>query len=662
MASEFKQDILSVIERAANGGEESNCALGGNKSRRTPAERVGNYEYYVLQTEDSPFPKYMRRPLRGWGLGSQKPEVVLDVNNLPSQHREIGTIKLSMCGRYVAFTATDSGLGEGTGTLMVRDITFSKHHTFRRLVQPVVDVEWAADGSLLATTVDALGRPSTVIRLHLSHSDSDSHGHDNHHSKQQGDVVIYHEPDPAYMVSLQRTKDWKYLGINAHSKLSSEIHILPALDPTLPNLRCLAPRKAGLEYVMEHHENRFYLLTNYDDDGESKRGDEGTSNYSLYYVDGASSSLGEWERVKLVLPPDIDRENLILEDMDVFKAAGLVLYGRDASKGGRPMVLVAQPHDVHLSSTSPTSSKHTPLVELHLSPLALPEWVRSVSSGANADYNAPLLRLFLSSPTHPDVAVDVDLLTVTGKKCKPSQIQIPVLVPKSFPFPVTTVSVPCLVHTDGAPEFKSIPVTYIGGNSDSGPCLVVVYAAYGHCLPTDFVPERIALLQRGWNIALVHARGGGELGRRWHAAGRGRNKGNSALDVIAAAEHLVRLGLARRGLLALEANSAGAIAAGGALLSSSSDLFGAAILESPFVDVLTAMSDPLLPLTIHEYDEFADPSDVSPHGGDLSADGLASIAAWCPYKNAKLHGKGTIFCELYLWFIGVYYIHNSCIF
>jgi oligopeptidase B len=158
-----------------------------------------------------------------------------------------------------------------------------------------------------------------------------------------------------------------------------------------------------------------------------------------------------------------------------------------------------------------------------------------------------------------------------------------------------------------------------------------VYAAYGINLPTEFLLERLPLLKRGWTIALVHARGGGELGRQWHAAGRGpENKLNSALDIESAIEYLIQNGYTKAGSIALEASSAGAVAAGG-VVNRRPELLGGVVLESPFVDVLSTMIDPELPLTVHEYEEFGDPSTK------MGLQGLKNI---CPYSNITISNKG----------------------
>ena len=303
--------------------------------------------------------------------------------------------------------------------------------------------------------------------------------------------------------------------------------------------------------------------------------------------------------------------------------------------------------------------------------IPLPNWALSVVPGANGDFWSDSTRLILSSPIHPDQTADWNFKTrqwdtnlagiafIQNDDSSSSRITQPTVLsspssndatiswtdqslsgynPDDYVCKTLWAPIGGITHTihetkqgignSTAAEIK-VPITLIhasnlGPLNDSHPCLVIVYAAYGHSIPLDFFHERLPLLNRGWVIAMVHARGGGELGRRWHAAGRGPLlKPNSALDVESAVKFLINQGYTRRGLVAVEASSAGAVAAGGAL-NNNPGLFGAALLESPFVDVLSTMCDPDLPLTQHEYDEFGNPS---------TPEGFKGLQQICPFYN-----------------------------
>ena len=125
-------------------------------------------------------------------------------------------------------------------------------------------------------------------------------------------------------------------------------------------------------------------------------------------------------------------------------------------------------------------------------------------------------------------------------------------------------------------------------------------------MPPWFSVARLSLLDRGWTWALVHPRGGGELGRRWYTDGKLLHKRNTFDDTIACVEHLRRAGWARADGVVLRGGSAGGLLVG-ACVTMRPELFCSVIAEVPFVDVVTTMSDPSLPLTVTEWEEWGDP-------------------------------------------------------
>lgn len=552
----------------------------------------------------------------------------------------------------------------------VRDLTTEQIYK-QPLLNNVISIEWAADGkTILATQPDTLGRPARVVaapadlQTTTKNSRKQQKPVDKSASRLKSTVqVLFEESDPRFFVELQRSKDWCYLAININSKTSSEVHLLPADGPITPSsLRCVQLRRPGLEYFLEHRKGKLYILSNA----------RGAENYALFSISVDDMGLGEqgWQ----VLIPEAP--GTALEDLDVFES-GLVV---DQRVLGRPQIRVFPAKVLDSSNKIDNSALNEPLLRASATPapsissdptqnssideisgyiIPLPEWAMSVVPGANGDYWSNTTRLILSSPIHPDQTVDWNLATKQWEDTSSQEQGVNTTKDKnendhpnvpahdiSWTDQATTGYKPkeYVCHRvwaptrdpDGASELSTrdalkLPLTLLhaanlGPLDGSHPCLIVVYGAYGHNLPLDFVPERLPLLNRGWVVALVHARGGGELGRRWHAAGRGPQlKRNSAADVESAAEYLTIQGYSREGRIGIEATSAGAVAAGGAL-NVCPRYFGAAVLESPFVDVLSTMCDPDLPLTQHEYDEFGDPS---------TQEGFKGLQEICPYHNLK---------------------------
>jgi protease II len=165
-------------------------------------------------------------------------------------------------------------------------------------------------------------------------------------------------------------------------------------------------------------------------------------------------------------------------------------------------------------------------------------------------------------------------------------------------------------------------------NGDN-PALVTVYGAYGECLEPEFRSDHLVYLQRGWVVVLCHVRGGGELGSKWHHGATGVRKQASIADLEACVESIAKRGYTRAGRTAVVGVSAGGLLVA-ALCNQRPDLLAAAVLRVPFVDPLTAMLDPTLPLTIHERPEWGDPV------ADRAA--FDAIRGYCPYTNVPRSG------------------------
>jgi oligopeptidase B len=159
----------------------------------------------------------------------------------------------------------------------------------------------------------------------------------------------------------------------------------------------------------------------------------------------------------------------------------------------------------------------------------------------------------------------------------------------------------------------------------SAPLLLYGYGSYGLSVAVAFSSNRVSLLNRGVIYAVAHIRGGGELGKPWHDAGRLRQKRNTFTDFIAAAEHLIAGRFTASQNLAIEGGSAGGLLMG-AVANMRPDLFRMIISHVPFVDVLNTMLDASLPLTVGEYEEWGDPR---------VAEDYFYMKSYCPYTNLE---------------------------
>jgi oligopeptidase B len=155
------------------------------------------------------------------------------------------------------------------------------------------------------------------------------------------------------------------------------------------------------------------------------------------------------------------------------------------------------------------------------------------------------------------------------------------------------------------------------------PMLLYGYGSYGIPMPMTFSSAQLSLLDRGVVFAVAHIRGGGDLGTRWHEAGRMASKMNTFTDFIACAETLIKTGWTAPDRLAIEGGSAGGLLMG-AVTNMRPDLWKAVVAQVPFVDVINTMLDESLPLTVGEFEEWGNPKNK----GDFDV-----MIKYSPYDN-----------------------------
>ena len=180
-----------------------------------------------------------------------------------------------------------------------------------------------------------------------------------------------------------------------------------------------------------------------------------------------------------------------------------------------------------------------------------------------------------------------------------------------------------------APDGTKVPVDVVWRRDTplDGTAALSLYAygAYEYSRPPWFSIDRLSLLDRGGVWALAHPRGGGELGRAWYLDGKLLAKRNTFTDFIACAEHLVAQGYGAPDRVTIRGGSAGGLLVG-ACLTQRPDLYAGVVAAVPFVDVVTTMRDPSIPLTIGEWEEWGDPR-VEPYA--------SYMLGYSPYDNVE---------------------------
>jgi oligopeptidase B len=318
------------------------------------------------------------------------------------------------------------------------------------------------------------------------------------------------------------------------------------------------------------------------------RTNKGAKNFRLVTAPVADPDPRNWREMTSPRP------DVLLEDVQLF-ADHCVLVERE--QGLQRLTVI----DLH------SGANHT---------VTFPEPAYTVMPDTNPEFQTKQFRFGYQSLVSPASVFDFDMATHTRKLLK--QTEVPGYDASRY----TSERILAM-----APDGAKIPIdlVYKKGTARDGkaPLLLYGYGSYGFSLPVVFQPQRLALLDRGVVYAQAHIRGGSEMGRAWHDRGKMMAKRNTFTDFIAAAEHLIAQKYTAKDRLAIEGGSAGGLLVG-AVLNMRPDLFKAAVLMVPFVDVVNTMLDASLPLTIQEYLEWGNPNIRREY---------EYIKSYCPYSN-----------------------------
>jgi oligopeptidase B len=527
-----------------------------------PARKDG-WWYYSRTVEGKQYALHCRRavrpddsgpPLTADGGPLDGEEILLDGNELAAGQEffSLGAFDVSPDGRLLAYS-TDFA-GSERFTMRVKDLV-SGETAADEIPGTFYGSAWSADGSaLFYVTVEEAWRPYRVWR-HVIGTPADA------------DVVVFEEADERFWVGVRLTRSERFLVISAASKLTSEVWLLDAAHPG-GEPAVVAPRRQGVEYEVEHQgsaDGAGRLLILHNDHAE---------NFELAWA--TLTAPATWT------PLVPHRDDTRLLGVDAF-ADHLVIYLRKEGLTG----LRVLPAD---------GSQYE---------IAFPEPVYRVSPGANPEYTTRSYRLGYGSLVTPDSVYDCD--TETGELTLLRRR--PVLpLPGGAEYDPADYEQHRLWAT--APDGTRVPISLVcrAGTPRDGraPFVLYGYGSYEISIDPAFSIPRLSLLDRGFGYAIAHIRGGGELGRRWYDDGKMLHKINTFTDFVACARHLVSDGWTSPQRLVARGGSAGGLLVGAAL-NLAPDAFGAVVAQVPFVDALTSILDPSLPLTVTEWEEWGDP-------------------------------------------------------
>ncbi len=475
-------------------------------------------------------------------------EVILDQNELAKGHdfMSLGAFNVSDDGNLLAYTTDSTGFRQYT--LAVKDLRTGK--TLADRAQRVGSVAWANDNkTIFYTTEDAVTKRQNQLYRHALGTT----GHD---------TLVYEEKDERFNVAAGKTRSNAYIFLYISSHTTSEARYIPANEP-MAEWKLIEPRKQNVEYYPDHNGAFFYIRAN--DTGR---------NFRLVKAPVANPQRANWQEI---IP---DRKAVMLEDTDFFKNF-YVLYERENGL-------------TQISVTNLASGKSKRI--------EFPEAAYVSSASTNMEYDTKKLRYSYQSFITPPSTYDYDVDTGTSTLLKQRE------VPGGYDRNKYAVERVYATASDGT----KIPISMVHLKSmkldGTAGLYLYGYGSYGASMEASFSSNVFSVVDRGVVRAIAHIRGGGEMGKAWHDDGRMMNKKNTFTDFISCAEYLLANKYGSKDRLVIEGGSAGGLLMG-AVLNMRPDLFKAAVVGYPFVDVINTMLDESLPLTVSEFEEWGNPKE-----------------------------------------------------
>jgi oligopeptidase B len=531
----------------------------------------GGYWYYTRFETDKEYPIHARvagqpdqHPTLPVASGEQ---ILIDVNQLAAgkAYCVVGGMNVSPDGHLLFYTVDYTGRNLFEGRVKDLKTNQLQPATFKMVAGGSA---WSADGSyLFYDTKDATTLRSDRVWRHKVGTSA------------KQDVEVFYEKDETAYASLAQSKDGAYAFINHGYSQNVETHFLDLKQPT-GTFQVIQAREKDRFYDVEHHNGQFVIRTNHVG-----------RNFAIMTTPVSQPARDNW---KPLVKQDV---NILISGIEVFKDF-LVISERESGLQQIRIMNWADGQTHRLDFGEPTYDA---------SPMYTP------------DYNAPYLRYYITSLKTPYSVVDY---TVASKQ-KTMRKTEPVL--GGFDSNNYVTEFKWATASDGT----KVPVSIVyrkGTKLDgSAPCFLVGYGSYGFSYDPGFNKSVISLVDRGFVHAIAHVRGGMEMGYDWYENGKLMKKMNTFTDFIACTEMLIKDGYSSADRMFAQGGSAGGLLMG-AVANMRPDLYKGIIAGVPFVDVVTTMSDPTIPLTTGEYTEWGNPADPAAY---------AYMKSYSPYDNVK---------------------------
>jgi len=501
------------------------------------------YYYYSRFEKDLEYRIHCRKK----GSLDAEEEIILDENALAEgyDYFSIGGMSISPDNKWLAF-------GVDTVSRRVYEVRFKNLKTGDILATSIENssgsVAWANDSQTVFYTskneTTLLGEKIWRHKLGTENSD----------------VMVYHETDETFYNGVYRSKSGKFIIIYHSSTLLTDYQILNANNPD-GEFKRFTPRDFDHEYSIDHYKDRFYITTNWK-----------AKNNRLMQTPDTRTGISNW---KEVLP---HRETVHLLSLEVFKDH-LVINER--KNGLRQLRMINQQtgNDEYIKFEEETYTS----------------WV-----SVNEEFDTDILRFSYSSLVTPTSTFDYNMNSGQRSLLKQDEVVGGYDSNKYMSKRMYATA------RDG----NSVPISIVYRKDLKEPeaqnLLLYGYGAYGNTIDPFFRSSRLSLLDRGFIYAIAHIRGGQVFGRQSYDDGKMLNKKNTFYDFIDAGKYLVNQKITNSDKLFALGGSAGGLLIG-AVVNMEPSLWKGAIAAVPFVDAVTTMADPTIPLTTGEWKEWGDP-------------------------------------------------------
>jgi len=541
--------------------------------------RLKNYEYFRRYKQENEHGIYIRRKDK-----NSEEKILLDVNELAKNKDFYQLANWSISPKENLMAYAEDTSGRRQYTIKFKNLENEETSSFF-IENTSGDMAWSSDGRYLFYVIrdEETLLPYKLFRHEIGTS-------------QMKDVAVYEEKDTTFYLSVGNTRSMEYIEVNISSTTSSEVRLIKSDSPDM-NPQIFLPREEDHLYSVDHDpaSSRFLVESNWK-----------ALNFRLLETNlNNSSDKNEW---KELIP---HREQVLLQSVVPFPEH-LVIMERENGLRKLKILHKESKAEKEINFNDPTYTAYL---------------------ASNPEYYVDRFYFGYSSMRTPDSLFSVMLSNGRKRLLKEAEVK------GGFSSSDYKVDREFLTARDGT----QVPVSIVYKKNkfvkNTNPIFLYGYGSYGNSIDAGFSSSRLSLLDRGFIFAIAHVRGGQELGRSWYEDGKIFNKLNTFYDFIDVTKGLLDKGYGNKDRVYAGGGSAGGLLMG-AIVNMEPNLYKGIISNVPFVDVITTMSDPSIPLTTGEYSEWGNP--------DIKEE-FEYIMQYSPYDNISEQEYPSILVTAGLW-------------